>query len=499
MRRVAAIIASLLSLAPALADPPPLLTQAARLPETVDVVFAIDDAEAQRSSPAGKALETFLTNTGALRHAQGPWNGLARLLEFDKDTFKRLFGTRVWIVGESREGRWAVISVIDEQTRDRLRAALKPAPRRLVGKLPVMAVENGRFELALAPIKGDKRWMLVLAKTEHRRLLDGIAGDLINPKADGKLGQVPEFMLAERNLGAGDAFLMIRVHADPKGEPARPAGVIAFRADAVAGGWDMQLLATRGVVFQDLDNLSTFSALTADDLLSGALLGCAAGGPMRDSGFALPGGGVEGGPMDALLEPLRDSTGPRTAVGIVPDNHRPHAISVWMLADTTDRDAASRSGDAMLAALLSEPGSPGPEFNGLFPDAVRTAHLPQRFLAPFGVQNGVAAEEAFCAWGTPMLDKQRSLWIVSAGERPDARIEVLTERLRLDPGDAGARVLFALEVRPSEVAAWLAAAGLDPAGASLLLDPIDLIRLRLFDDDGARHVPGECQIRMNIR
>lgn len=149
------------------------------MPTGVEIVFAVHDAAAARSTAAGRAAATLLEELGALDETRGAWHGLAQTLGWSpRQAFDELLGRRVTFVGRGmRAGRpaeWAVIGVVSEAAALRLRSRLRPVPRGIVSGRTVLSVEDGAFELVLAADRGgdaDASTTFVLAPAESATLL----------------------------------------------------------------------------------------------------------------------------------------------------------------------------------------------------------------------------------------------------------------------------------------------------------------------------------------
>lgn len=221
----AAIAAGVLPAAWAAAPAPrpadELARLAADLPPGVEIVFALHNAAAARSTTAGRATAALLDELGVLRETRGAWRGLAETLGWSPGrAFDELLGRRVTFVGRGlRDGRpaqWAVIGGVSRTAEQRLRSRLRPVPRDIVAGRTVLSVEDGAFELVLMPDAGGdtgESATFVLAPAGSSSLL----AELI-PRASETLGRgsprgttEPRAMLVVRGptVGSEDAFLAV--------------------------------------------------------------------------------------------------------------------------------------------------------------------------------------------------------------------------------------------------------------------------------------------------
>lgn len=129
---------------------PGVLAPAAHVPSDVDVLVVLDDAADIRESDAGAALLGIARSLMAEGAATKRWAMFAAQLDWtSEEAFDALLGRRVVLVGRrpwSEDASWALLCDVTRQTEKRLRKRLNVAPRALLNRRTIYAVENGRFE-----------------------------------------------------------------------------------------------------------------------------------------------------------------------------------------------------------------------------------------------------------------------------------------------------------------------------------------------------------------
>ncbi|MFT3685989.1 MAG: hypothetical protein QM783_13895 [Phycisphaerales bacterium] len=107
-------------------------------------------------------------------------------------------------VNADDEPHWAVASVVKAATAANLRQRLRASPHGVVGGVPVLSVEGGRFALVCRALtdKPDADELLVLAPMDDRGYFESIVAAVEPPKvAEGApptLAGTPAFALAQR-------------------------------------------------------------------------------------------------------------------------------------------------------------------------------------------------------------------------------------------------------------------------------------------------------------
>lgn len=246
------------------------LGRLASLPERVEAVIVIRDAAGQRNSDAGRALVSMLSESGLMRLTALGWRDLADELGWSEvEAFDRLLGRRVILVAEGlgpgETFRWALLCDVDREAELRIRRRLKPAPRGIIQNHPVLAVEDGRFQLAFSrEASGSPRWdggwgmsgaTLLLAPAECSDLFDALLPALDGRSDEGGFGRTESFSHARR-IGMGDVLAVVRlpthyarplIDASPEatGEP-----FVVVRADHGVRGWQATIASSDGVLWK---------------------------------------------------------------------------------------------------------------------------------------------------------------------------------------------------------------------------------------------------------
>lgn len=237
----AAAIAQVAPPDPAALCPPCLHDQVLRgLPASVDAIVAINNAARQRSSPAGRALSEMVTSMSEWRETIGAWETLSKTLEWSPSrTFDELLGKRISLVvrGVSAPApEWAVVTAVSDETQIRLRSRLRAAPRGAVAGLSVLSIEDGSFQLLVAPCpeagaRGERSTVVLLAPRSSEALLDELAPVL-------SVRQMAVPAVSER---ACDVVIAIR----PSGSTRQS---LSITATSSPDGWDATVVCDAGNV-----------------------------------------------------------------------------------------------------------------------------------------------------------------------------------------------------------------------------------------------------------
>jgi hypothetical protein len=132
-------------------DPATLL---AGLPADAEAAVMVCNAAAQRRTAAGQSLAQLLTDARTLPRTAAAWERLASTLGWTPEqAFDEILGRRITLIARDLSGRdpqWALLSDVNAATERRLRERLMAVPRGTKCGLPVLAVEDGNFELTIA-------------------------------------------------------------------------------------------------------------------------------------------------------------------------------------------------------------------------------------------------------------------------------------------------------------------------------------------------------------
>lgn len=129
-----------------------------------DVLLVVTNASEVRRSGLGRIVSDVLDGLPADPPISASWTALATELGYAQDElFDRLLGDGFALFASSavqdRGARaapdpdaathWALVARISNETYQRLRERLKPAPRAVVGSTQILSLERGRYELAV--------------------------------------------------------------------------------------------------------------------------------------------------------------------------------------------------------------------------------------------------------------------------------------------------------------------------------------------------------------
>lgn len=206
---------------------------AARVPASADLVVVIDRAGEQARSPAGRAVWGAIAGSGLLPGTAAAWAELASALDLPPGrAFDELLGQRLMIVvDQDPVARWAIVSDISLETQSVLRKRLRTAPRRFAS-IPVLSLEGGKFEMAIAADGGPKgRATMLLAPSESSGLFDSMVPVLTGGRVRGSMGETCGFEHA-RAVGPAAVLVFRRMGS----------GAIALGARPTGDGWDARLI-----------------------------------------------------------------------------------------------------------------------------------------------------------------------------------------------------------------------------------------------------------------
>lgn len=379
------------------------------LPADVDAVVVVADAARQRTGGAGAALAELIGESKLFDDTVRAWRNLAAVLDWPADrAFDELLGRRVTVVidglADGEPFRWALLSEVTPAAEARLRERLKPAPRGIVAGLPVLAVEDGRYELAISRRKGTS--LILLAQAGEASLFDRLV-PVLSGRASGPLLGQSEAMKTAAELCAGDVFVLYRPPLERAGEA---PGFAAVSATLNGDGWTARLISTPGVIwassgadFSALEPWSdaAFEALSRDAMIATmGVLGQATPSwrtVLDGQLWTAPLGFADPGEMAKLLGQrgmfvVRATPAPPDARQR--KQERPsERLSVVLGLETTDAAAMAVAGDRIIASVIplleagcigGEPGAPGPQYDGAMPEAVRIVTLEGEFAEAMG-------------------------------------------------------------------------------------------------------------------
>lgn len=542
--RVAGVLASLaLGAAPALGmlrGPLDILS----LPADVDAAFCISDAAAASREPSGQATRRMTEELAGHLGLPAAWDELWRTLDLPADrAIDRLLGRRVLVAFRWQDGspdpEWVVLSLIDGETERRIRTRLRPAPRAIHAGQAILALEDGRFVLTTRvwerpaadgspQARGDgRRALIMLAPASNLGLFNDMLPRLSARGGASSLGDDPALRRMERLL-ASDVAVFAR--GSGRGE-ASVLGASWRRAEALeqrGPGLDARLARLDPTLSRGDDAPSPGIAGGRIDLLAeGALLTVAEtlaeGGSMTpDAGPGRIGIAVPRAPdlasiaraitmmLDLPGDRADEAIGGRAVLRIDGSGRRHEPLGLTMAVASPSLGALAPAADRMMAAMLASPAAdtPGPDFRGCYPPAVRTAEIPEQSRARLG---GLIGERPAIAWQYAPMRGARPVsedapwsmpgwWICrlddlgaseSGASRHAAELRRVS-RLLTDEDSAGS-VLTAGVVRPAGLLGAIASMGVPMPPAMGSLRWIDRIRW-----EGVLAEPGRMVIDVSI-
>lgn len=468
-----AVMAGACAVAPAQTAGPDLAF-VGTLPDSCDLVIATGPLGELRATPAWRCVRGFVSDLAGWDRSIEAWGQVAGALGLTPSEVmdEVLDGGVVLatsgLTASEREPHVerALLCEVRPAIEARLRERLRPAPRALDGSLPVLALENGAFDLAACVREGSDRSRVIVAPRGSDSLFDELLPVVRGTAAASPLHATREWAHVAA-LPPGVVMVLFRdLHPEPP--PARGGPVvmpgerfIAATIAADAGEVKADVVATRSLMLPRRERAfgtglteavpASWPGEAVAWAFEGAVL-AVAGNPAEqppDDAFGLldSGGALLPSLLDRLDLPGEDE--PASGVAIV-TIHAPPAGEAgrWMtvampLADVESSMAAS---DAWGVAFA---GRTGLEVPASQPDSIRV-------LTIEGAEGATSGAIAWCYARSP---GERGGWLVvqvQAGAhdraRAAGRVRDLAERLG-KPLDPGVPTLYRLEMRPSALAA----------------------------------------------
>lgn len=473
----------------------PIFDAALDIPDAARTLIVVDNAAGFRQSPAGAAATEVVATVADFTRTKEAWTGLSQQLKLtDAETFDTLLGRRVVFAAQPLPDDnldWVILSTIDRDTEQRLRSALRATPRAIAGGFPVLSVENGRFELVLAPRNDDR--ILILAPAGSTGLFESVVRHVGKGGPPQHLAAT-EPLLRARTLGGQPRALAVFRETDAwLSVTFQPVGN-SIRASFIAGGEGVK---TAEVQPWSLDKFTAtsrgalLSLVESDSLPSNLRIASRLGQASLTRIFMPP-------------DPHR-LRGGRVVVRASPSATGPIDLAVAMQTSSVDRLAVD--GDRNVARFLASFKAAGDtanlpyDFAGAAPAATRVVNLSE--VLPPGARLGWK-EGPELAWnyrvgGIPEGDNQSGWWTIGLG-RP--AVDQLSELLSVpDPPHQIAAWLSVGMVRPSDILSTLQARGFPippAAGALRWIDQIQWKCIRTPDaliqgDAGVDLTPAQGQ------
>jgi hypothetical protein len=265
------------------------------LPSDYEAVFVVSDAARQRQSPAGRTLGRMLEESSLMPDTVRAWRGLAAVLDWTgEQAFDELLGRKVTIVmrglGGDRPVDWAVLTEVTSEAERRLRQRLRAAPRGSLLGLTVLAVEDGKYELAVGrPLPAgpgddaEATTTVLLAPGGGSGLFTQLAPSLISRSGLAAPASAWRVGRPERDC---DVVLMLRQRAPEATGAAESWRFLAVTGTLERDGWDAHLACSPGLIWERPIGLATIApwsdaaakALERDAVV--AIMGVAGGSPM---------------------------------------------------------------------------------------------------------------------------------------------------------------------------------------------------------------------------
>jgi hypothetical protein len=500
-----------------------------RLPGDIQAVVVLNDAARQRRSPAADALRSLLTESGRLADIVSCWPTFSQALGWDPEAcFDELLGRRVMLVmrGVSRDDvrEWALLSDVTPEAEKRLLRSLKPAPRGIVRGYTVLAVERGRYQLAVArggwrPESGAQSTTILLAPSRADALFDEMLSLLAQPGPRPTQPGRPD---------VADVLLILRRNVEHALSGAMPTTIdFTLRAslDKDGGGWTARLagISATGTVQVTPWSMTAFEGLQRGSLI--AIMGVIGATPLRDLAewFEIP----------RLAVPPRTLLGQRVALVVrgvewgstgAPSPGQPRirqAAIVTLALETRDLSRIVSGGDTATASLVPflNRGSVmdaavtpvielDPALEESTPRAVQLSPEPGAPAAAFGPDPvltwayGRSRRALAQVVGTAPPETTPGWWVMSLAPRVAVTARSATEDVRdllgrESPDPLQLQRLSVGVVRPAALERYMT--GLDPGTAAAVRGSrwIESVRWDSWlRPDGSGAFEGELSVRM---
>jgi hypothetical protein len=502
--------------------PPCLHDQAlSSLPATVEMVFAVNNAAKQRSSPAGQALVGMLEVSGTWTETMRAWEALARALDWTPErTFDELLGRRISLVARGLDApggpEWAVLSAVSESAERRLRDRLRAAPRGAVVGLSVLSIEDGSFQFVVAPCfdaaaRGETGSVILLAPRRCEALLDELAPAL-------RGGAAPQ---------------------SPSGRPCDVVVVVkgertlAVTATARDDGWDATIVCAQNVLLENpgaAHQIRAWGDSSFRELEKGSLFAMMSVA-MREPAAFLPSGVAAWKKVLAELAGGADAESRRTAVfirgtapaGAASADGRAFAtvrrvsaegvagpaprgnLCVTVAAETRDAREAMVKGDLVMARFArllmtaeeeSAPGGPQVQLE-ILDEGPRTLRIGGSFSVHPDFETPVErafGDAAVLSWSTVERPGRSAWWIASMSSAEGAGAREARALTGQEIGVAKKRLSIGM-ARPAALQRWIEAVQPGILGSMAGAQFIDSLRWDSWIRDDGR-VEATINVRM---
>ncbi|MDX2116060.1 MAG: hypothetical protein SFZ24_10655 [Planctomycetota bacterium] len=473
-RRVCAAVAALAA-ACAGARAGDVRASLAAAPADAEIVVVLDGATELRRSEVGSALEQGVRALASPTELAQAWRGLAAQLQLDEEVaLDKLLGRHVMLVqrGSGAETTWALVSVVDGGTEARIRDRLRPAPRRVEQGAPVLSLEDGRFWLAMAPVKGGA--LVLLGPSERPAMFEQMLGSLGKPARPSVL----DTALGER---------VKRLPADATGLAAARLGQAGWIA-ATATSAERRLRVEVSMSSRELDaalaRIEPWSRAGFDVVAKNAYVALAEWG----GDPAIPSASVvlqQAGELSRVVDGFagRPWLGPRRAIVVSPSERA--AADILLALESTDLQQLAPVADKAAAQLIGglvagETGlesNQAADFEGLFPQAVRRIDLSRPLRAWLGAiyEEGPALSWVYGVPGATSV--HRGWWTIVLGPGDAGDAATLLGGPLSDPADPSAdRWISVGSARPAALVAEIGRRGVPlPATAGVAAEALRLV------------------------
>jgi hypothetical protein len=403
-----------------------LLAATAGLPETVDIVLAIDRAAELRRTSLGQGLVDLIDADGSLEDIERAWTALAGRLGYAGDeALDRLVGQRVVFAsralpGGSGQREWAVLSDVSRETESRLKQRLSVAPRTIDAGHQILSIEDGAYELTSNRRGG--RVTLIMGPGGRSGLFDEIVAALgARSVRAAPLGTTDAFArAAEAGAPGGGPEVVVLMDLGPAGTQEDTGRwqdflVMAGRrageegSQDAARSWSTRVLVRDRARAPELLRIAPTSDAAFAALAEGALLAVVQSAPLSEAlGPGSPVGTVLG--QVPIPERARELTTGRQALSVrlVPALDGGERVACTIALETSSTGELAGVLDASMARAmqtveqrLGVTAPPPRDFGGFLPRAARV--MPVRVPEDSPLRT-VTRRPLSVAWAYPGVD-----------------------------------------------------------------------------------------------
>ena len=358
--------------APARGEQPGSLRAAAELaPADTSVFAAVRTPMELMRTPTGEAVGRTLASFG-LNETHFAFERMARELGFNGEHAARaLLSERVTLVGRPAADEtmhWVVETEVSREAVERIRQRLRPAPRKVASGRAILALERGRYHLAVFD-RGERSVVVIAEAEADDLLLDIVRAQSRSPRnrgASDSLATSDVFRVIERLDAATDAFVFAR-------DPSCERSWVGLSARVDERGAALEMMVQSPTLTPEDGPFRAWSHHQFDRLKDGAILAVLDRTNEEVLTLLIGDGNERAGLLPWDLPPQVAALGAqRLAMAVYPGG--PVApIELALALETDDVEAMSAVLEPVLPALVGRADASGRDASALPLRAMRTS------------------------------------------------------------------------------------------------------------------------------